>query len=143
MLPATQTGFNALSPQQQQDHRAKIGVRAKAILNPFWNDLDRDDASEALELESWMDVLENCSHSEIRNAWAQYLKAGPRTKAGRLYKPDPGAIYKIIMAARPKPTLVEPAPEPVKKIITADQARQISEEYGFGGVKVNQFGPSK
>jgi len=105
----TPTGFNALSKQQQEEHRAKIGVRARAILGQFWNDENTPDAVQAMELEGWMDVLENCSHSEIRKAWATYQRTGPRTQAGKLYKPDAGALYQIILRARPKPKAVPDA----------------------------------
>lgn len=106
-LPTAQSGYNALSPQQQKDHRAKIGVRAEAILSQFWRDDDTPDAVRALEVEGWMDVLENCSHSEIREAWTAYQKTGPRTQAGKLYKPDAGALYQIILSKRPRVKLVD------------------------------------
>lgn len=106
-LPTAQSGYNALSPQQQKDHRAKIGVRASSILRQFWREDGLTQAEEALEVEGWMDVLENCSHSEIRAAWAAYQKTGPRTQAGKLYKPDAGALYQIILSNRPKPKIVD------------------------------------
>lgn len=93
-------GFAALSPEQQQDHRAKIGVRARAILGQFWRDDSTPDAVQLLELEGWMDVLQTCSHSEIRWAWAIYQQGGPRTGGGRLYKPDPGYLHRLVMARR-------------------------------------------
>lgn len=92
-----------MSKQQQEEHRAKIGVRVQAILGQFWRDDSTSDAVQALELEGWMDVLESCSHSEIRNAWASYQRSGPRTQTGKLYKPDAGALYKIIWHSRPRP----------------------------------------
>lgn len=96
----------ALSPQQQQEHRAKIGVRVEAILGQFWRADDTPDAVRAVEIEGWMDVLENSSHTEIRTAWAKYQKTGPRTASGKLYKPDAGALYLLITAARPRPKIV-------------------------------------
>lgn len=134
----TVSGFNALSPQQQQAHRAKIGVRAEAILGQFWRDDDTPDAVRALELEGWMDVLENCSHSEIRKAWATYQRTGPRTQSGKLYKPDAGALYRIIQAARPKPRVVsQPEPERTEPRVTAEAAQGILSKAGF---TVNKFG---
>jgi len=132
-LPATPTGFNALSPQQQQAHRAKIGVRAQAILGQFWHDAETPDAVQAIELEGWMDVLENCSHSEIRAAWRDY-QTDPtnRTARGRLAKPDAGAIRSIILRKRPKPQLVQTEPEkPTGPRVTAEQAQNIIREVGF------------
>lgn len=133
-LPANQTGFNALSPQQQKAHRAKIGVRAKAILGQFWQDADTEDAVQAIEIEGWMDVLENCSHSEIREAWRDYqTDPANRTAKGRLAKPDAGAIRSIILRKRPKPKLVQPEQDegPKEPRVTAAQAAQIIKEAGF------------
>lgn len=80
-----------------------------------------------------MDVLENCSHSEIREAWRDY-QTDPtnRTARGRLAKPDAGAIREIILRKRPKPQLVQPAPEkPSGPRVTAEQAQNIMREVGF------------
>lgn len=87
-------------------HRVKIGARVQSILGQFWQDNETPDAVRALEIESWCDVLENCSHTEIRKAWAEYQKTGPRSKARRLARPDAGALYDLILRARPKPKLV-------------------------------------
>lgn len=135
-LPQTTSGFAALSPQQQEAHRAKIGVRAEAILGQFWRDDDTPEAVRAVELEGWMDVLENCSHSEIRQAWTDYQKSGPRTATGKLYKPDAGALYRLILKARPKPQLVK-EPEPESTPATKEQAQQILAD---AGVTLNKFG---
>ena len=88
--------------QQQKDHRSKIGVRARVILSTFWRDGTMSDAEQALELEGWMDVLQTCSHSEIRGAWRDYQIDGPRTEMGVLKKPDAGAIYRLLMKSKPK-----------------------------------------
>ncbi|WP_263721532.1 hypothetical protein [Defluviimonas sp. WL0075] len=50
----------------------------------------------AIDLECWLDVLEVYSDEEIRRAWAEYQRSGPRSARGVLYKPDPGALYQII-----------------------------------------------
>jgi hypothetical protein len=132
-MPIKQTGFNALSPQQQVEHRAKIGVRVQAILNQFWRDESTPDAVQALEIEGWIDVLERCSHSEIRMAWAEYQRTGPRTERGTLCKPDAGALHRIIRRSRPKPvyTFNEYEPRPREERITKEEARAILEEYGY------------
>ncbi len=137
-LPVQANGFSGLSPQQQEAHRAKIGVRAQAILDQFWRDNETPDAVRAVEIEGWMDVLENCSHGEIRMAWATYQKEGPRSQAGRLSKPDAGALYRIIHRHRPTPKPVQ-VPEPVRDAprVTKEQAAKILEEAGF---RPKQFG---
>ena len=77
--------------------------------------------------------------SEIQKAWMDYQLNGPRTKSGRLYKPDAGALHRLIVNARPKaPRQVEPEPEPINPI-SHDRAVEILKEHGarfnrFGGV---------
>lgn len=92
-------GFDALTVDQQDTHMATVGLRARAILGGFWENTESD-AVRAMEIEAWVAVLGKMSHDEIRAAWAEYQKTGPRTQAGRLYRPDAGALYRIIMAER-------------------------------------------
>lgn len=94
-------GFALLSEEQQDQHMKRVGVRARSILSGFWENADSD-AARAMEVEAWVDVLGKLPHSEIRAAWAEYQKTGPRTQAGRLYRPDAGALYRIIMRERVK-----------------------------------------
>ena len=138
----TPSGFDALSQPQQKEHRLKIGLRTKTVLGQFWTDHDTPEAEQILEIEGWQDVLEVLSEVEFRKAWAEYQRTGPRTKAGKLYKPDAGALYLIAMDARPKVTIVaDPKPEePPRERMTAEQRQQISDEVNFGGnVKVKSF----
>ncbi len=130
-LPVKQNSFAALSPQQQEAHRSKIGVRASAILGQFWQDLDTPEVERVLEVEGWQDVLENCSHSEIRASWTAYQKTGPRTKSGKLHKPDAGALYHIIMKARPRPKIAHSAPEPKKERVSKETAAKILQDAGY------------
>jgi hypothetical protein len=125
-------GFGALSPEQKRRHREKVGLRVKAILSQFWREDGMPEAVQALELESWIDVLQNCSHSEIREAWAAYQRSGPRTARGCLCKPDAGALYRIIIRARPKPTVVRnDPPERTEPRVSPEAARRIMAEAGF------------
>ncbi len=147
-LPAALTGFNALSPQQQKAHRAKIGVRAQAILGQFWQDAGTHDAVKAIEIEGWADVLENCSHSEIRDAWRDYqCDPANRTVRGRLAKPDAGALRSIILRKRPKPALVGPnekvEPEEVRVPATAEQRAAIIAEFGMTRERLGAMTPQK
>jgi len=66
------SAFGELSKQQQHDHRAKIGVKVKAILLNFWREDGVPDIVHACEIQDWIDVLETCSHSELRAAWTEY-----------------------------------------------------------------------
>lgn len=119
------TGFNALSPQQQQAHRAKVGVRAEAILSQFWRE-DEPDAVRAIVLEGWIDVLESASHDEIREAWTDYQRNGPRSASGRLLRPDPGALWARIRERRPKPQLVRNDDPPPLEISPEERSRRAS-----------------
>jgi len=79
-----------------------------------------------------MDVLENCKHGEIRDAWATYQRAGPRTQQGRLVRPDAGSLFRIAMAGRPKPPVAAPVPEkPAGPRCTPEAAARIVAEAGF------------
>jgi len=111
----------------------------QAILGQFWQDAETADAVKAIEIEGWVDVLENCSHSEIRAAWRDYqTDERNRTARNRLAKPDAGAIRAIIMRKRPVPKLVAPVPEASKEpTVTAEQAEEIMRLAGF---KPRRFG---
>jgi hypothetical protein len=134
-MTATQS-FYELSPQQQEERRGRIGVRAQAILSQFWQK-DTDPVVRVMELESWMDILEPFSEDEIRKAWNAYMcdKAN-RNSAGRLLRPDPGALRNIILNQRPRAphklvALHKPNPQPERKRVTQEQAEQIMRDAGF------------
>lgn len=99
-------------------------------------------AEQTIESEGWSDVLQTCSHSEIRQAWARYQTHGPRTAKGRLYKPDAGAIYKIIMDARPKPEpvamqrITEEKPA-IKTTISREKREEMLTDAGY---QLNEHG---
>ena len=133
MLPAKPTGFNALSPQQQLAHRQMIGLRAEAILNQFWRE-DVADAVRALDLENWMDLLQNLSQAEIKLAWQSYqLDRGNRTATGALRRPDPARLALIALEKRPRPALVsDRSQEPIGEPISKERAAAIMAESGFG-----------
>jgi hypothetical protein len=129
------SGFAALSEQQQGDHRLKVGIRVRAILSGFWVDYDSTDAQQAMEVEGWVDVLEQCSHSEIRYAWRDYqTDRRNRTERGRLAKPDAGALFRIIMLKRYQKPITNAVDkvEPIPKVKVDPAIRQqILDEAGF------------
>lgn len=131
----TQTGFYALSEDQKEAHRAKIGLRVRALLGQFWQNHDVSDAEKAIEVEGWIDVLEDCSHSEIRYAWRDYqMNLTNRNAKGRLMKPDAGLLRRIITAKRPKPepidSVVETKAYPRDRV-TKEEAAAILAEADF------------
>lgn len=133
-LPENVTNFRSTSSTPLEAQRFEIAIRAEVILPQFWRDDDAHDGMRAIELEGWVDVLGGCSAAEIRAAWASYQRSGPRTASGRLAKPDAGALWRIVVAARPKPKPVAVKPQPEdqpRKPITPERAREIMREvYG-------------
>jgi len=125
-----------LSPQQQEAHRVRIGANVRAMLrgNGFWIDGSLTEYEEAMQIKIWIRMLENCSHSEIEDAWFDYIgNPNNRTGAGRLIQPDPGAIRAIILAKRPKPQVVvdnDPEEERGPRM-TPEQRDQILREAGM------------
>jgi hypothetical protein len=123
--------FSELSRQQQEDHRAKIGAKIESILLSFWREENIPDLVRAYELQGWVDVLEVCSHSEIRAAWTDYQKNGPRSANRRLLKPDAGALWQIVLASLPKPKATPIVPQIVESprlIVTMEQRQSIMRE---------------
>lgn len=142
------SGFHSLTEAEKETHREKIGIRARSILTQFWQSSDTEDVERVMEVEGWMDVLEECSHSEIRFAWRDYqLDKKNRSARGRLVKPDAGALMLIILSKRvPKKTVVVSEPLAIaREPISAQRAQEILDEngfhkiYGFGGYKAKKF----
>lgn len=91
------------------------------ILSGFWTENTADDV-RSLELVGWLDALEGVSVPELRTAWTQYQRTGARTAAGRLVKPDAGALYYLVVSARRDAELLanraataRPPPQPVRE----------------------------
>lgn len=78
----------------------KVAIEITGILQQFWRDAEDPDEVRAVEMRGWLDVLEGCALKEIRLAWADYQKTGPRSGRGVLYRPDAGAIHSRIMKER-------------------------------------------
>lgn len=82
-------------------------------------------------------MLGGVSVDELRRAWAEYQTTGPRSQSGRLARPDAGALYGRIIAARvtaaiinspPRVQIAAPAPEPR---MSGARAAEILAEVGF------------
>lgn len=65
-------------------------------------------------MEGWIDVLEPYEPEEIRRAWAEYQKSGPRSERGALYRPDAGAIARIIDRRRRNSRLASQEPQLIR-----------------------------
>lgn len=92
--------FPELSDEEQVTHTAAVVVFAKAILSRFWRDDAEPQEFRDVELDTWVDVVGRLGVEEIKAAWVDYQTTGPRTKDGKLYRPDPGAIYLRVMKKR-------------------------------------------
>lgn len=134
---STRSECDASGKRRSRERRGRILVRVEAILAEFWFDDKTSDAVRAVQLEGWLDVLDQFSDDEIRGAWAEYQRKGPRSKAGKLLRPDAGALHQIIVDARAKThqqakrVALPPPPEPEPKRISADRAYEILRAAGF------------
>lgn len=104
------------------------------MLSQFWRDENTSETVAALEIEGWMDVLEYTTQREIREAWAEYQRTGPRTQAGKLLRPDAGAIYNLILKKRRAergPQAVAAPAENRGPRVSPEDAQRIVEQAGF------------
>jgi hypothetical protein len=102
-----------------------------------------------MEVEGWIDVLEQCSHSEIRYAWRDYQSDRKnQTERGRLARPYAGALFRIILSKRsqrPSQNVVEKLEVLAEDRVDPAVAQQILDEAGynpfsgFGTVTVKGF----
>lgn len=97
------------SAQQSQSERAELALRITAMLGTFWGADDTADEIRAIELETWLDTLGEMTCDEFRAAWIEYQRSGPRTAKGRLYKPDAGAIWRLVSAPSAGAAPIDPA----------------------------------
>ena len=118
--------------------KAAIAIRVSAILSQFWTE-DSPDELRAVELEGWLDVLDGVSTDELRAAWAEYQRNGPRSESRRLARPDAGAIYLIVTRARrdqrisnPPPRVQLPAPPPEPRM-SPERMAEIMQAVGYHG----------
>lgn len=91
-------------------HRAWIGVRVEALLDPYWQTRPSEPVKEMI-LADWMAALENYDAEEITAACREYSN-GPDCSV----KPKPGHITKIMNAGRAR--IIAALPKPVEEAIT-------------------------
>lgn len=109
----------------------------QAILGAFWVDEDTPDEVRAMELQGWLKVLDAYTADDVSDAWAEYQRSGPRSEAGRLARPDAGALYRIIVKARANAAIATRRPAPPEQQlpppprVTAAQALKIIKDVGF------------
>lgn len=132
-LVSPTAAFAALPEHRKKSHRAKVGVRVRAFLDNFYVE-SRDAAVMAVDVDLWATALQQFSHSEIMAGFGAYFNDGPRTKSGKLTKPDPGAIKALIFKARPKPKprpVVEDPPRPAPSPEELERSAKFVADMGF------------
>lgn len=137
--PSVTVAFSSLRPEAQLDHRARLALRVMAILGEFWTDDSTPDAVRAIQIEGWLDVVQELSEAELRQAWANYQRTGPRTERHKLQKPDAGALRDMAMRARAATVhaKTKPPPEPERVISPEEMAQRrefaqgVMERLGF------------
>jgi len=139
---AATTGSGASSSQQSKARRIELAVRIEAILGHFWRD-DTPDAVRVIELEGWLDVLGTCTVKELRTAWARYQRDGPRSDRGSLHRPDAGALWRLVLAGRPRRAPTPPVVEVPREIVTPERAIQIMNEVGYRIRRFDDAAPEK
>jgi hypothetical protein len=106
-------------------HRTWIGGAIRTLLM-MYSDFPNDPRVAAEMGRMWAEDLEWFPQGIIEVAIATYRRSETR-------KPTPAAIIKLCREHMPKPRLIS-APEPERERATAEQARAILEEFGFGGI---------
>lgn len=132
----------SLTPQECDEHRAWIGVRIEALLDPYW-DKRPSDLVKAEIVMDWMDALQNYSPDEIRAGCRRYLSGAKRAS-----KPKPGDIraecdamradilrdydLRMMREAAKRPVFVAPDPSPEELAQKRARAQEWVEKAGFG-----------
>lgn len=109
-----------MTPQQCAEHRGRIGVEVRIILNGYWQPDESPEMQKAV-LAHWLDALEDWPLDQVRGALISWQMDNPNRR------PNPGHIVQMLkkrrgeqyaqkLAALPKPA----APQPV----VTEEARQ-------------------
>ena len=124
-LPLTAHYGQSLTRQDRSKHRAWIGVRVEAMLDPYWTNRPSD-VVKAEIMREWMDGLDGFTEPEIRTACAKW-NDNPDNK-----KPRVGDISRAIRLERLRlaPPALGREPEPSERI-DAETAAEIMRAAGF------------
>lgn len=125
-LPLTEHYGQSLTRQDRSKHRAWIGVRVEAMLDPYWNNRPSD-VVKAEMMREWMDGLDGFTETEIRtacDAWNQDPDNG-KPRVGHIIRAIRRERVRLERRASPAP------PELPKERITAERAAEICADAGF------------
>lgn len=116
----------SLSPQECDKHRAWIGCRVEALLDPYW-DKRPDEMTKVIILSDWMNAFEDYSPEEIQRACRNWHLGDKKNT-----KPKTGDIVDAMNFSRKinwkiEPQIFIPPPEPEKEAHTPDRKERINE----------------
>ena len=94
MVPAkTPEVTQSLSPQQLEEHRARIWFEVEVVLQGYWQNIPSD-AVKAAMLADWADTLEDWEHEQIVWGLRKWRDDFPSKK------PNPSHIKNLLIEAR-------------------------------------------
>lgn len=119
----------SLSPQELQEHRAKIAFEVKTVLSAYFQPHEAEEI-RAAQLAWWCDELQDWTQEQVVWALRKWNRDSPRAR------PTPGDIVAIMMQARGRKyaaqiAKVEPQPEPPRERVSKERAAEIMREAGF------------
>jgi hypothetical protein len=124
-LPApTPQIAKSLSPQELQDHRAKIAFEVRAHIRWF----ERDERVIAARLSWWCDELQDWTQEQVVWALRKWNRENPDKE------PTPGHVLALMKEARGRKIaaqLPKPEPAPDRKPVTKEAALEILAKAGF------------
>lgn len=124
LLAPTPQIAKSLSPQELQDHRAKIAFEVRAHIRWF----ERDERVIAARLSWWCDELQDWTQEQAVWALRKWNRENPDKE------PTPGHVLALMKEARGRKIaaqLPKPSPEPERKRPTPEQAAAILAQVGF------------
>lgn len=82
-----------MTPQQCAEHRGRIGIEVRIILNGYWQPDDSPEMQRAV-LAHWLDALEDWPLDAVRSALIGWQMENPNRR------PNPGHIVQILKRKR-------------------------------------------
>lgn len=124
---ATPLLTQSLSPQELDDHRAKIAFEVEVIKHSYWQSTPPEQIKAGI-LADWCDALEDWKLEQVVWALRKWRNENPNKG------PNPGHILILLKEARGKKIaaqLPKQDPEPERERISGDRATEIMAEAGF------------
>lgn len=109
-----------MTRQQCAEHRGRIGIEVRIILNGYWQPDESPELQKAV-LAHWLDALEDWPLDQVRRELIAWQMENPNRRPNpghivKMLKKRRGEVYAQKLAALPKPA--DPAP------VVTEEARQ-------------------